>query len=122
MRLKNFELDEQYLTDVTIIESGSIYGDRTDLTDAELLKVIKGEATWTSTSSKDHPNFTVLREQLEREGYLYVERGWWNGDRVLKPFKFNGLIFRKGGKFPSAAAMGIHLTVRRNHPNLNFDF
>ncbi len=122
MRLKNFELDEQYFTDVMITESGSIYGDRTNLTDAELIKVIRGEATWTSTFSKDHPNFNHLREQLEREGYISVERGWWNGDQVLKSFKLNGLIFRQGGKFPCAAAMGIHIEVRRKHPKLNLDF
>lgn len=106
MTLKQFTIDEQYLTDVTVRQEVSIYGDRTDLTADELVKVLKGEAHWTSVSSKDHDEFTKLRNRLEELGYIKTERGWWNGDRVLKAFKLNEWTFRKGDKFASAAAMG----------------
>lgn len=105
MPLKQFTIDEQYITDVTVRQEGSVFGDRTDLTADELVKVLTGQDRWVSTSSKDHDEFTKLRNQLEELGYIKTERGWWNGDRVLKPFKLNEWTFRKGDKFASAAAM-----------------
>lgn len=113
MALKQFTIDEQYITDVTVRQEGSIYGDRTDLTADELVKVLKGEARWTSTSSKDHDEFTKLRNQLEELGYIKTERGWWNGDRVLKAFKLNEWTFRKGRKFPSASALSNSIHCAR---------
>ena len=46
-----------------------------------------------------------MRNQLEELGYIKTERGWWNGDRVLKSFKLNEWTMRKGHKFPCAAAL-----------------
>ena len=117
MRLKNFEIDDEYITDVTIRRSGSIYGDRTDLTDNELLKVLKGQAQWHSTENTDHPEFAELRNLLEQQGYIKTERGWWNGDRVTKSFKLNGVIFRPGEKYPCGAAMRHHLDWKRKYHN-----
>lgn len=105
MPLKQFTIDEQYITDVTVRQEGSVFGDRTDLTADELVKVLTGQDRWVSTSSKDHDEFAKLRNQLEELGYIKTERGWWNGDRVLKAFKLNEWTFRKGDKFASAAAM-----------------
>lgn len=63
----------------------------------------------TSTSSDDHPEFKKLRNQLEESGYIKTERGWWNGDRVLKKFYLNDVEFKKGYKFPSGAAIKYNL-------------
>lgn len=74
-----------------------------------------------STSSQDHPAFTGLRNDLEKRGYIKTERGWSNGDRVLKPFYLNQVYFSNGeyentpedewydDRFPCAAAMKYDL-------------
>lgn len=86
-----------------------MFRDKTDLTPDQLIKVIKGEDQCSSTRSEDHPEFTKLREHLGNAGYIEIERGWWNGDRVKIPFTLNGVPFLKGGQFPSACAMDGHL-------------
>ena len=40
-----------------------------------------------------------------------IEGGWQNGDQVIKPFMLNNVKFKKGNKFPSAAALKISLAV-----------
>jgi len=105
----DFYIDEAYLTDVTIRTEYPRYDNRTDLTPEELLDIIKNPTAMTSISNKDHPEFTYLREQLEQQGFIKVERGWWNGDRVLKTFQLNDVEFKKHSQFPCASAMKHHL-------------
>ena len=73
MALKQFTIDEQYIAEVTVRKEGSLYGNRTDLTADELVKVLSGQDRWVSTSSKDHDEFTKLRNQLEELGYIKTE-------------------------------------------------
>lgn len=109
--LKQFTLDEKYITDVTVrVERRQEFNDKHDL-----FKVIKNPVVMTSISNKDHDEFTNLRNQLEELGYIKTERGWWNGDRVLKSFKLNEWTFRKGHKFPCAAAMRVSIDCARNY-------
>ena len=63
------------------------------------------------THSQDHPSFTEIRELLGRKGYIHIERGWSNGDRVLRPFYLNRMLFDIGDKFCCAGA--LHYTVKR---------
>jgi hypothetical protein len=102
-------LDESYMTSVEIYASGSVYDGKPDLADDEFVKVLKGEDRWSSQESKDHPEFAKLREQLGKQGYIKIERSWWNGDIVLKPFTLNGVRFKKNEQFSCASAMGFHL-------------
>ena len=60
----------------------------------------------------DHPEFTKMRNRLEKQGYIQIEHGWINGDRALKPFSLNGFKFKKHDKFPCASAMNIWLSVK----------
>ena len=60
----------------------------------------------------DHPEFTKMRNRLEKQGYIQIEHGWVNGDRVVKPFSLNGFKFKKHDKFPCASAMDIWLSVK----------
>lgn len=57
----------------------------------------------------DHPEFKLLREQLGQDGYIKIERSWWNGDQVTKPFTLNGKKFKTGDRFPCGAAMKTHM-------------
>lgn len=116
MTLDSFTLDEQYIVDQVVRETHNPYAGRDDLTDEELLKAIAGRGIYTTTRSQDHPEFTKLRELLGAQGHIRIERGYWNGDRVLKPFQLNGVEFYQGGKFPCAAAMRHHLEWKRKHP------
>ncbi len=109
-----FEIDTQYLTSVTVIEEGSMYAGKKNLTDDELVKVLKGEDRWKSTRSDDHPEFKKLRNELESQGYIKTQRAWWNGDEVLKPFTLNGYKFFKNEKFPCSAAITGHMKYHRN--------
>ena len=74
--LKQFIIDEQYITDVTVrVERRQEINDKQDL-----FKAIKNPVVMSSISNKDHDEFTKLRNQLEELGYIKTERGWWNGD------------------------------------------
>ena len=105
----NYEIDEQYLTDVVIHREWNYYGEKTDPTPDDIVRMLRGEGHCSSTESIDHPEFTRLRNQLEEEGYIEVERRWWNGDRVLQSFTLNGYKFELGDKFLCASAMKFHL-------------
>ena len=115
MTLKQFTIDESFICDQHIRESFSVYAgkDPKELTPTELMKILKGEDIMTSYSTQDHPMFTELREQLGREGYISIQRGWWNGDRVTKGFKLNEWTFRKGQQFSSATAMKNSIVCAR---------
>ncbi len=112
---KQFNIDEQYICDVTVRTEHDFIKDRNNLTNEDIIKILKGYDKSVSISNKDHDEFTKLRNQLEQEGYIKTERGWWNGDRVLKPFKMNEWKFHKGHKFPSAAAMRVSIDCAREH-------
>ena len=111
--LKQFTIDEQFICDVTVRVVHDFIKDRNNPTHDDLVKILKGYHKMESISSKDHDEFTKLREELGRLGYIEIQRGWWNGDRVLKSFKLNEWTFRKGYKFPSAAAMNNSIHCAR---------
>jgi hypothetical protein len=95
MSLPKFKLRKKYFTDVIITEPITITwpdGKQTNVT-------VRGTI--------DHPKFTELREKLGANGLIEIERGWWNGDRVLKPFYLNKHKFSVGDKFLSAIAMAV---------------
>ena len=60
----------------------------------------------------DHPEFTKMRNRLEKQGYIQIERDWWNGDRVIKPFSLNAYKFKKHDMFPCASALDRWLSVK----------
>lgn len=66
----------------------------------------------------DHPAFAALREHLAHRGYIKMETGWVNGDRVTKPFHLNGVPFNVGDKFLSASAMEGHLKYHKRRREL----
>jgi hypothetical protein len=115
----DFTIDPAYLTSVTIHEEWNTYTkDGREPTAEEVLLILQGKGKCGMTSSADHPEFAKLREQLGLEGYISIERGWWNGDRVTKPFTLNGLKFKVGAQFSCAGAMDTHFYVRAKHPEL----
>jgi hypothetical protein len=105
----NFEINPAYVTDVTIRQEWNSYTNKDTVTDEDLVEVLKGNGSCSSTHSENHPEFAQLRNQLGELGYISIERGWWNGDRVLKSFTLNGVPFEPGEQFPSAAPMKFHL-------------
>ena len=109
--MKEFTIDEAYLTDVIVRHEY-----RTEINDKyDLVKAIKQPVVMSSISNKDHDEFTKLREYLGENGYIEIQRGWWNGDRVLKSFKLNGFTLNKGAQFPCAAAMGVSIKVAKKY-------
>ena len=103
--LKQFTIDESYICDVIVRTEYDYIVDRKNPTPDEIIMAIKGCDRGYSISSKDHDEFTKLRNQLEELGYIKTQRSWWNGDRVLKGFKLNEWTFLKGEKFCCAAAL-----------------
>jgi hypothetical protein len=120
--LKQFTIDEQYITEVTVRTEYDFIKDRNNPTHEDLIKILKGWDKSYSISSKDHDEFTKLRNQLEELGYIETQRGWWNGDRVLKSFKLNGFILRKGYKFLSAGAMKGSISFARKKGRKTISF
>ena len=98
--IKQFRLKKEYIT--------SVSDDRYMVLSDLVGKIIfQGD----SYACKDHPEFTKLRNKLCELGYIFIEPTYWNGDRVLKPFKLNKLSFKKGEQFPCASALAIKLAV-----------
>lgn len=114
--IKEFYLDESLEWDVTTHRTWNSYLDKEVVTDEDLVEVLKGKGHWSTTGSDDGPEFKALRNQLEADGYIECQRSWWNGDRVLKPFRLNGLRFKKGEQFSSGAALKFHMDFLRKHP------
>jgi hypothetical protein len=110
-----FTLDEAYICDVRVRQEYDFIKDRNNPTHEDLIKILKGYDKGCSTYSKDHDEFTKLREELGRRGFISIERGWWNGDRILKPFYLNEWRFKKGHKFPCAAAMKNSIECARKY-------
>ena len=113
--LKQFTIDEQFITDVVVRTEHDFIKDRKNTSHEDLIKILKGHDKSVSISNKDHDEFTKLRNHLEKLGYIKCERGWWNGDRVLKSFKLNEWTFRKSHKFPCAAAMRVSIDCARKN-------
>lgn len=122
MELINFEIAEEYLTSIDKIEEQTFVLESPIDTIPEYLRehFKDGKAKMTTHSWIDHPEFTKLRETLGKEGYISIQRGWWNGDKVLKPFLLNGIKFLKDSKFPSASALGISYKIAKENGRKTF--
>lgn len=114
MMLKQFTIDESFICDVAVREEYDYIKDRANPTAEDLFKILKGYDKGYSLYHKDHDEFTKLREHLGELGYITIQRGWWNGDRVVKGFKLNEFYFKKGDKFCSAGAMQGSISFARS--------
>lgn len=111
--MREFTILEEYLTDVPKKIVRYKHNTTKELTHEQLVDIlINGNISSTTIWSECHPKFTELREFLEKEGYIKIERSWSNGDRVLKPFKLNDKTFKKEEQFPCAVAMKHHLKYK----------
>jgi hypothetical protein len=114
--LKQFYLDETLDWEVSIYKEWNSYLVKDTVTDKDLVEVIKGKGKCSIMGSDDGPEFKALRNQLEELGYIKCQRQWWNGDRVVKPFRLNGIKFTKGEQFSSGSALKFHMEFLRKHP------
>jgi hypothetical protein len=114
----NFTLDESRPWDISITESYSTLDNPDDPTPDDIIKLLLQHHEITSVRNDDSPEFKALRNQLESEGYIECQRGWWNGDRVLKTFFLNGVRFDADDQFSSGAAMKLHLQFARKRENV----
>lgn len=105
----NFEIDSSFLTSVTIVTEYSIFKDKSDLTEDDMIKILGGNDIVRTTSTDDHPEFKKLREYLCDNGFISIWSGVWNGDKVLKKFTLNNAIFDVDDRFPCGAAMIGHM-------------
>lgn len=110
-----FELDETLDWHPHYHKEWNEYLVKDTVTDEDLVKVLKGEGKRSIIGDDDSEEFKDLRNQLEAEGYIRCERNWWNGDIVLKTFFLNGVRFDADDRFPSGAAMKLHLRFTRKY-------
>jgi hypothetical protein len=122
MKLKNFEIAEEYLSSVNVVQEAEYtLQSPLEYVPEHIREMFKdGKAKMTTQSWADHPEFVKLRHLLEAEGYVRVEWGWWNGDRVLKAFTLNGIRFYKDGQFPCASALGIQYKIAKENGRKTF--
>jgi hypothetical protein len=102
----NFEIDPKYFDEVE--EKKTLYWakDPSNPTAEELVQILKyGVVKCESSRVVDHPEFDKLRQNLSQTGFINIQKAWWNGDRVLKPFMLNGKQFNAGDTFFCATAM-----------------
>jgi hypothetical protein len=108
--MREFLIPEEYLTDVSDNYIKYKYDTTKELTHEQLVDIlVSGNIQYRSFGTKDHPEFTKLRDELESLGYIKTFRSSSNGDRVLKPFKLNGKRFKKNETFYCACAIKSHL-------------
>jgi len=122
--LKEFYLDESLEWNIVHHTEYNMYLDKDIVTPEDLIEIIKGKGMCSTTNGVDGPEFKDLRNRLEADGYIKCQRGWWNGDRVLKPFVLNGLKFKKNQQFSSGLAMKVHLQFLRtlkNTPGFSYE-
>lgn len=112
--LKQFTIDENFITNVIARSDYSLLNDPANPTEEDFIKILKGQGC-VMLENKDHEEFAKLRNQLEELGYIKTMRTMWNGDVVLKSFKLNNWIFKKGRKFPSASALKCVITWARKN-------
>ena len=104
--MKKFYIDIAYVVDVIVRTEHTIKKGWDESSEDFLIRKLKYEAgSMYSISHTDHDEFTKLRNLLEDSKYIITERGWWNGDRVIRPFYLNDVKFSKGDKFCCACAM-----------------
>jgi hypothetical protein len=105
-----FEIAEEYMTSVSTRTVVYDLENEENPTENDLLKIMQGtHIKYTVSGSDDHPEFTKFRNSMSEDGFIKIERGWWNGDMVLVPFYLNGKYFQVGDQFPSAPAMAGYL-------------
>lgn len=107
--MKKFYIDIAYVTSVSVYTEYKITKQPEETSEDFLVRTLKSSVAWTSVGTKDHDEFTKLRNQLEDEGYIRTVRNYWNGDYVLKKFYLNDICFRKSDQFLCAAAMKYKL-------------
>ena len=111
--MREFTILKEYLTDVPDNHVKYRYDTTKELTNEQLVDIlVRGNISWRSYGTKDHPEFAKLRNQLEELGYIRTSRNSCNGDIVLKSFKLNDTIFRKNTTFYCAAALNTMMKVR----------
>lgn len=113
MKLPRFLINERYITDVMVKMSYRLLQRNNESSEDFLVrKLADTTPSMTMIHYEDHPEFTVFRNRLEKEGYIKTERDWCNGDIVLKPFYLNNKRFKKDDRFFSAVAMKSYLTTK----------
>lgn len=110
-----FELDESLDWHPYYHRVWNEYLVKDTVTNEDLVEVLKGKGNCAIGGSDDSKEFKALRNRLEELGYINIQRGWWNGDRVLKTFFLNGVRFDPDDQFPSGAAMKLHLQFTRKY-------
>ena len=72
------------------------------------------------TSNSDHPAFAELRKLLAGRGYISIpDYPCWNGDRVVKRFRFNSFQLEVGDTFYCAAAWAARINIRNRKNETN---
>ena len=72
------------------------------------------------TGNKDHPAFAELRQVLKGRGYISIpEYPCWNGDRVVKRFRFNSFQLEPGDTFYCAGAWSTRIKIRNRKNETN---
>lgn len=67
------------------------------------------EGLYSIVGTDDHPAFAELRKRLASLHLIEIpDYACWNGDRVLKRFRFNGIQLEPGDTFYCAAAWQYH--------------
>jgi len=112
MQDNEFYIDEQFFCSVSDDRIGyKVNMDNPSPEDLEL--ILRDEhIAYKISGHTDHDEFTKLRNQLSKLGFIKIATTYWNGDRVLRPFQLNGHWFLEGDKFPCAEAMKFSLPKR----------
>lgn len=117
--IKHFTLAPEFICGIIIHKKWNTYTKNGRIpTSDELLLLIKGEGECSVTSNDDHPEFAKLRKQLGEEGYIKIEPGWWNGDRVIKEFTLNNKLFEVGEQFSCGSAMQFGITRKEDYDRI----
>ncbi len=115
------EVIHKYLRDNPAPERKEVENPRVDIpenlvTDCLIRYDFEGHYGVTA-AHKDHPAFAEVRNLLKSRGYIEIPPyPCWNGDQVLKRFRFNGFQLEVGDTFYCAAAWSSRLKFEKKTP------
>ncbi len=112
------EVIHKYLRDNPAPERKEVENPRVDIpenlvTDCLIRYDFEGHYGVTA-AHKDHPAFAEVRNLLKSRGYIEIPPyPCWNGDRVLKRFRFNDFQLEPGDTFYCAAAWAVRFKMAK---------
>ena len=105
MLIPQFFIDKVHFRSISVTKTVLSLSDPDNPTKDDLIDTLTGKNEMTVSFTENDPEFEKLRNELAAGGYIEIDRGVANGDRVKRQFILNGHTFTAGDRFYCGSAM-----------------